>query len=203
MTDSEPRSPDTEPTAPPAPADPPEVPVEDPAGQPILASAPGVGTRIGNLNVTALSPLGWAVVSAGILGTLLIATSYLAGWLTGTLESFGVSETDSLRLDEVTRPGLAWMYRLATLALIGCALALVFAPRSAWSLVRLTGFAAAGLSLLSAVIATIVIGTILVQGREYFGDADAVGYGWGLYAGYLGILAVTGFVGLFERVTRR
>ncbi|MGH3646653.1 MAG: hypothetical protein ACRDTM_05705 [Micromonosporaceae bacterium] len=171
--------------------------------QPAFAAAPGVGTSIGALNVSTMSPLGWAGVAAGVLGTLLIAVSYLAGWLTASLEHFGVAETESLGMAEVTSDGLSWMYRVATLGLIGCAMALLFTPPQNRQVVRLAGFAAAGLALLTALIATLIIGAMLAQGAAYFGDADTVGYGWGVYAAYLGIAGVTSFVGFFEKMARR
>lgn len=171
--------------------------------QPAFASAPGVGTSVGALNVSTLTGTGWAAVAGGVLGTLLIAVSYLAGWLTASLESFGVAETESLRMSEVTSDGLSWMYRLATLALVGCAIALLFVPAQARQTVRLAGFAAAGLGLLSALIATLIIGAMLTQGAAYFGDADTIGYGWGVYAAFIGIAGVTTFVGFFEKLAAR
>ncbi|MGH3715988.1 MAG: hypothetical protein ACRDT4_21380 [Micromonosporaceae bacterium] len=168
-----------------------------------FASAPGVGTSVGALNVSTLSYAGWVGLAAGVLGTLLIAVSYVAGWLTASLESFGVAETESLGMAEVTSGGLSWMYRVATLCLIGCAIGLLFAPPQARQLLRLAGFAVAGLALLSAVIATLIIGAMLTQSATYFGDADTVGYGWGVYAAFLGIAGVTSFVGFFEKIARR
>lgn len=171
--------------------------------QPALASAPGVGTSIGALNVSTLSRLGWAGLASGIVGTLLVAVSYVAGWLTASLEHFGVAETESLGMAEVTSGGLSWMYRLATLGLIGCAIGLLFAPPPARQIIRMAGFAAAGLGLLSALIATLIIGAMLARGAEFFGDADTIGYGWGVYAAFAGIAGVTTFIGLFDKIAAR
>ncbi|MGH3727779.1 MAG: hypothetical protein ACRDTU_03395 [Micromonosporaceae bacterium] len=173
-----------------------------PVAPPLFAKAPGIGVRVGALHVSALTPLGWALTVAGIVGTLLIAVSYRAGWLSASLEHFGSSVTESLTLEESTSIPLSWMYRIATLGLIGCAMALVFVPAQVRHLFRLAGYAAAGLSLLSAAIATFVIATVLAESPAYFGDPETVEYGWGLYAGYLGILAVTGFIGGFSYLTR-
>ncbi len=215
MSDAEPRPAEDEPAEPAVPDGPAESggPAEEADGardteevalvQPVLSSAPGVGTSLGGLNVSTLSVVGWIGLVSGIAGTLLIAISYVAGWLTATLEHFGVAETESLGMAEVTSGGLSWMYRIATLGLIGCAFGLLFAPPQSRQVLRLAGFAASGLGLLSAVIATLIIGAVLAQGAEYFGDADTVGYGWGVYTAFPGIIGVTVFVGLFERIVSR
>jgi hypothetical protein len=142
------------------------------------------------------TPRGWLATAAGLGGTLLIATSYLASWLTATLEHRDGVDSHAMALHEVTTTPLAWMYRIATLAMIACAVALVYAPRSvARSPLRVVGFTGAALSLYSALVATYVITNV---GGALSG-AMTVRYGVGLYAGYLGIVAVACFIGLVGR----
>lgn len=141
-------------------------------------------------------------MAAGGVGTLLIVISHMTSWLTASLEHRGVAGSESLTLAEVTTAPLAWMYRLATLALVGCAVALLFAPWPLTRVLRVAGFSAAGLSLLSALVATVVITAAVSAGAELFGDGDTIGYGFGLYAGYLGIAAVASFIALFGRLGR-
>jgi hypothetical protein len=151
--------------------------------------------------VTALSyspatPRGWLLMAAGIGGTLLIATSYPASWLTATLEHRDGVDSHAMALHEVTTTPLAWMYRIATLGMIACALALVFVPRAATPPLRIVGFTAAGLSLYSAMVATLVITNV----GGALNGAMTVRYGLGLYAGYLGIAGLGCFIGLFGRL---
>jgi hypothetical protein len=138
---------------------------------------------------------GWLLAVAGIGGTLLVAVSYLASWLSAVLEHRDGVDVDTMALHEVTTTPLAWMYRIATLGMVGCAVALLYAPRTAARPLRIAGFTAAGLSLYSALIATLVISNV----AGALTGAMTVRYGPGLYAGYLGIVALASFIGLSGR----
>ena len=182
--------------------DPPHQPDE-----PIFASAPGIGTKVGALNFSALRPLGWLLTGVGAIGVLLIAMSYVTGWLTISAESFGEVETASLGLGEAAGAPLWWMYRIATIAMIFAAIGLVFVPRASRQAVWLMGIAASVLSLLSVMIATVAIGGALSRAFAAYGiDSSTpgvtVGYGGGMYAAYLGIAAVAAFIVLFDYLGR-
>lgn len=212
MSDSPDRIADqTDSSVTPAPADPAGAAPADPADpppEPLIASAPGVGTRVGALNFSTLRPLGWLLTATGALGTLMIAVSYVTGWLTISAESFGEVETASLGLGEAVGGPLWLMYRIATIAMIFAAIGLVLVPEAARQPLWLGGLAAAALSLLSALIATVVIGAALSRAFAAYGiDASTpgvnVGYGGGMYAGYLGIAGVAAFIGFFDHLHRR
>jgi hypothetical protein len=141
------------------------------------------------------TPRGWLATVCGLGGTLLITTSHLASWLTATLEHRDGVDTSAMALHEVTTTPLAWMYRLATLAMIACAVALVYAPPAIVPPLRIVGFSGAALSLYSALVATFVVTSL---GGALSGSMS-VRYGFGLYAGYLGVVAVACFIGMVGR----
>jgi len=152
-------------------------------------------TLVTVLNHRPATSRGWWLLAAGIGGTLLVAVSYLASWLTAALEHRDGVDVDAMALHEVTTTPLVWMYRIATLGMIGCAVALLYVPHTAARPLRIVGFSAAGLSLYSALVATLVITNV----SGALNGAMTVRYGLGLYAAYLGIAALTSFIGLFDR----
>ena len=164
----------------------------------VVAYAPGVGTRIGAITFSRMPFFGWLLLIGGCAGAALVSVSYFTGWLSASLEKFGVPHTETLTLQEVTSTPLSWMYIIATLVLMGSAVVMSFVPRRLRPMVRVIGFAGAGLALLSALVATIVIAGALSDTVQYLGEAVTVTYGWGLYAGYLGVLLLAVFIGGFE-----
>jgi len=164
------------------------------------AEGPGRADRIRSALTAGLpydptTPRGWLVTVCGLGGTLLIATSYLASWLTATLEHRDGVDRHAMALHELTTTPLTWMYRVATLAMIICAVTLVYAPSPVVPPLRIVGFSGAALSLYSALVATFVITSL---GGALSGSMS-VRYGFGLYAGYLGVVAVACFIGMVGR----
>lgn len=172
-----------------------------------FASAPGIGAKIGALNLTTLGFAGWLITVVGLVGVLLIAVSYVGGWLTISADRFGEPETASMGMAAATSGPMWLLYRIATLATVGCAVAVVFVPRSIHGQVWLCGLTTAGLSLLTTAMATFVIGAALSRAVENFGiDSGTpgvrVGYGWGMYASYAGILCLGLFIASFNHLAR-
>lgn len=164
------------------------------------ADAPGRARQTWSAVVACLpydttTPRGWLVTICGLGGTLLIATSYLASWLTATLEHRDGVDRHAMALHELTSTPLTWMYRIATFAMIICAVTLVYAPPPVVPPLRIVGFSGAALSLYSALVATFVITSL---GGALSGSMS-VRYGLGLYAGYLGVVALACFIGMVGR----
>ncbi len=165
-------------------------------GSPVLTRVrPTWSAVLAGLPYDITTPRGWLVTGCGLGGTLLIATSYLASWLTATLEHRDGVDRHAMALHELTTTPLTWMYRVATLAMIISAVTLLYAPPAVVPPLRIVGFSGAALSLYSALVATFVITSL---GGALSGSMS-VRYGFGLYAGYLGVVAVACFIGMVGR----